>query len=183
MATVIGGDARRAMRLAAAHPEALVISVGPARVGTDGSAAQVGVCVEDAALARRLTSAMTRALRAAVAMPPRELVVVEVRSRKAFERLRPTIAGAIAVVPVTARNLRRVGEIVESIRGAEAAGVQLVWDGREPPRETAEARVFAILEEARATLGRPPVVLASGCEPVDALRILIELRLRAATAR
>jgi hypothetical protein len=123
---------------------------------------------------------MTRALRKAVALTPRELAVVRVRSRAALERVRPRVAGAIAVVPVTGRNLRRVAEIVEALRAADVAGVQVVWDGCDPPREVAEARVFAILEQARAAPGRPPVVLARGEEPVEALRILIELRALAA---
>ncbi len=77
---------------------------------------------------------------------------------------------------MTARNLRRVGEIVEGLRTGGALGVQLVWDGSEPPREVAEARVFAVLEQARATPGRAPVVLARGDEPVESLRILVSRR-------
>ena len=131
--------------------------------------------VQDEALARRLLDAMTAAIEAE-ARPPRPFPVVRVRSRKALERVGATVAGAIAVVPLTARNLRWAGEIVEALRAAGALGVQLVWDGREPPREAAEARVFAILEQARATPGRAPVVLARGDEPVEALRILVDRR-------
>jgi hypothetical protein len=175
MAIILRGDPRRAARLAAERPEALVICVGDARKG-DGPVAHIGVSVRSAALARKLEGAMTRALKAATATTPRATAIVRVRSRKAAERLGARVAGAIAVVPVTARNVRRVGEIVESLRAAGAAGVQVVWDGREPPREAAEASVFAVLERARATPAEAPVVLASGEEPVESLRILIENR-------
>ncbi len=180
MATLFQGDARRAARLAAEHPAALVVSVGPGGgAAPDASpppVARIDVSVQDGALARRLTAAMTRALRAAVASPPREIAVVRVRSRKALARLGAEVAGAIAVVPVTARNLRRAGEIVEALLAAGAAGVQLAWDGREPSREAAEAKVFAILEQARSKPGRAPVVLARSEEPVEALRILVDHR-------
>jgi hypothetical protein len=140
--------------------------------------AQIGVSVRDEALARRLAGAMTRAVQAAAAAPPREIAVVRVRSRRGLDRLGTAVAGAIAVVTLTPRNLRRVGEIVERLRAAGVAGVQLVWDGREPPREAAEARVFAILEQARATPDQAPVVLARGREPAFALRILVDRRRR-----
>ncbi len=177
MATVLRGDARRAARLATEQPASLVVSIGPPG---DAAApvAQIGVSVRDAALARRLADGMVLALRAAVAEPPRETAVVRVRSRKALERLGTQVCGAIAVVPVTTRNLRRVGEIVDALRTAGAAGVQLVWDGREPPREAAEREVFAILERARATPAQAPVMLARGDEPVEALRILVDRRRR-----
>jgi hypothetical protein len=177
MATVLlQGDGDGAARLATEHPAALVISIGAAEGSSEPPMARVGVSVRDEALGRRLTDAMTRALRAAVAAPPREIAVVRVRSRKGLERLGARVAGAIAVVPVTARNLRRAGEIVEGLRTAGAAGVQLVWDGSEPPRQAAEAKVFAILEKARATPGRPPVVLSRSEEPAEALRILVDVR-------
>jgi hypothetical protein len=175
MAIVVRGDPERAARRAAAHPEALVVSIGPAGAA-ERSVAQIGVSVRDEALAQRLTDAMTRAVQAAVHVPPREIAVVRVRSRKGLDRLGASVAGALAVVTVTTRNLRRVGEIVERLRAAGVAGVQLVWDGCEPTREVAEARVFAILERARATPDKAPVVLARGREPVEALRILVNLR-------
>jgi hypothetical protein len=138
--------------------------------------ARIGVSVRDRALARRLVAAMTGALRAALAAPVHELAVVRVRSRKSLDRLGVRVDGAIAIVPLTARNLRRAGALVEGLRTAGAAGVQLVWDGCTPAREAAEATVFAILEQARATPTRAPVVLARGEEPVEALRILVAQR-------
>jgi hypothetical protein len=175
MATVVRADARRAARMAAASPAELVMSI--AAVGGAGDpVARIGISVRDKTLAARLAGAMTRAVRAVVSAPLREMAVVRVRSHKSLEHLGAGVAGAIAVVPLTARNLRRAGELVEALRAAGAAGVQLVWDGREPSREVAEARVFAILERARATPGQAPVVLARGEEPVEALRILIAHR-------
>jgi hypothetical protein len=138
--------------------------------------ARVGVSVQDEALARRLTGAMTRALRAAVATPPGEVAVVRARSRKGLDRLGSRVAGAIVVVPVSARSARRAGELVDALRARGAAGIQLAWQEAGPPRGAAEARLFAILERARATPGRAPVVLARGEEPVDALRILVDHR-------
>lgn len=175
MATVVRADARRAARLAAECPAALVVSIGAAGSARE-PVARIGVSVQDEALAGRLVGAMTRAVRAALAAPVREIAVVRVRSRKALDRLGTRVDGAIAVVPLTARNLRRAGELVEALRTAGAAGVQLAWDGRDPTREAAEARVFAILEQARATPGHAPVVLARSEEPVEALRILIAHR-------
>lgn len=84
--------------------------------------------------------------------------------------------GAIAVVKVTARNLRRLGERVEALRESGALGVQLVWDGRDPSPAIAEASVFAVLERARATPGKAPVVLARSEAPVESLRILVAAR-------
>jgi hypothetical protein len=173
MARVIRGDLRRAARLAAAHPTALVVSVGEARAVRE-PVAHIGVSVKDPALARRLEGAIARAVRGRIATEAPALEAVRIRSRKMLERLRDRVAGAIAVVPVTDRNLRWLQELVDALRDAGVAGVQLVWDGREPSREVAEGRVFAVLEHARATPGRPPVVLARGEEPVEALRMLAQ---------
>jgi hypothetical protein len=186
MTTVLRGQPHRAARLAAKHPATLVVSVGPlpateaakgaqAAPAPSDPVAQVGVSVRDEALARRLVDAIAAALEAE-ARAPRAVEAVRVRSRKALERVGARVAGAIAVVPLTARNLRRAGEIVEALRALGALGVQLAWDGREPPPEVAEARVFAILEQARATPARAPVVLSRGEEPAEALRILVDRR-------
>jgi hypothetical protein len=177
MAIVVQGDPERAARRAAAHPADLVVSIGPSGPA-EGPMAQIGVSVRDEALAQRLAGAMTRAVQAAVATPPREIAVVRVRSRRGLDRLGTVVAGALAVVTVTPRNLQRVGEIVERLRTGGVAGVQLVWDGLDPPREAAEAPVFAILERARATPDQAPVVLARGREPVEARRILVDRRRR-----
>jgi hypothetical protein len=185
MATVIRGDAARAARRATARPTELVVSItteprsGEDPGPVDGAAApmaRIDVAVRDEALARRITVSMTRAVRETTAAPPREVAVVRAPSRKALERLGARVSGAIAVVPVTARNLRRLVEIVAGLRAAGAAGVQLAWDGRDPAREVAEAKVFAVLEQARSQPGRAPVVLARGEEPVEALRILVDRR-------
>jgi len=178
MAIVVRRDARRAARAAAQHPGGIVLSVGEADTSGD-AVARIGLSVKDAALARQLAVAMARALRRAAAKAPAELPVVRVRSRKALAGLGLGVAGAIAIVPVTPRNLRRVGEIVEALRAAGVAGVQLVWDGGQPSRHLAEARVFAVLERARETPGLPPVVLASSDDPVEALRILVAARRQA----
>ena len=175
MTTVIAGDIRRAARLALADRAALVVSIG-GEEHPGAEVARIDVSVASDALARRLTSAMTRALRAAVARPPRPIAVVRVRSRAALDRLGARVAGAIAVVPVTAGSVRRAAELVDALRARGAAGIQLAWDEDGPPRGAAEVRMFALLEQVRATPGRAPVVLARGHEPVDALRILVDLR-------
>lgn len=172
MAIILRGEGRRAARLAASNPTALVVSVGDA-TSAKAPVVRVGVSVRDKALARRIAGAMTRALRIAVASRLRvEALVVRVPSRKAFDRVKERLPGAIAVVPVTARNRRRLVSLVESLRAAGVAGIQLAWDGRDPSRETVEASVFAALEHARATPGRAPVVLAPSERLVESLRIL-----------
>jgi hypothetical protein len=180
MPSVIPSDQRRAARLAARRPTDLVVWIGTVSdagaANGSGPVARVGVSVRDRRLAARLTKAMTRTLRAAVALPIRELSVVRVASRRAVERLGKNVEGTVAIVPLTRRNLRRAAAIVEGLRVAGAAGVQVAWNGCEPARESAEATVFKILERARATPSLPPVVLAHGTEPVAALRILIAHR-------
>lgn len=176
MAIVIGGRGGRARRAVGRAGE-LVISIGPAAdAEAEAEVAGVGVSIRDDGLARRLTLAMARALRAEVAAPPRPIAVVRVRSRRALDGLGARVAGAIAVVPVTARNARHAGELVDALRGLGVAGVQLAWMDEGPPRGAAEARLFAVLEQVRATPGRAPVVLARGEEPVEALRILVDRR-------
>jgi hypothetical protein len=104
--------------------------------------------------------------------------VVRLRSRRSIARDPARLAGAIAVVPVTARNARHLVALVDAARAAGAVGVQLAWDGGTPPRADAERHVFAALERARATPGEPPVVLAAGEAPVSALHVLIAHRHR-----
>jgi hypothetical protein len=175
MATVVHGDATGEPRVPAARPEALVVSIAGLASEAAG-VARIDVSVADVALARRLTRAMTRAVRAVVATSPREIAVLRVASRAALARLGARVAGAIVVVPVRAGRTRRVGELVDALRAQGAAGVQLVWTESGPPRGAAEASLFRVLEHARATPGRAPVVLARCEEPVDALRILVEWR-------
>ena len=123
-----------------------------------------------------IASALRDAAAACSAPAPR---VVRLRTRKRLARLGPArIAGAIAVVAVTASNARRLPELVEAVRGAGASGVQLVWDGKTPARDEVERYVFAVLERARATPAGPPVVLAKDDDPAFSLRALVTHRAR-----
>jgi hypothetical protein len=108
--------------------------------------------------------------------PPAPVRTVRVRSRKGLARDAGQLGGAIAIVPVTPRNARHLIALVDGARAAGALGVQLVWDGVDPPRATVEHRVFAALEHARATPGAPPVVLAACDRPAPALCFLIAHR-------
>jgi len=159
MATVITFDVRRAARRAEAEPSSLIVWIGAATAlpRASGSFAAIRVSVRRRALAAKLTKAMADATRA-IADPALGT------------------EGAIAVVKVTARNLRRLGERVEALRASGVLGVQLVWDGRDPAPAIAEAKVFAVLERARSTPLQVPVVLARDEEPVPALRILVAAR-------
>jgi len=140
--------------------------------------AKIGVAVADPALAQALTTSVAAAIQAAVAesKPPEHTRTVRLRSRKRLAREAGQITGAIAIVPVTARNARHLVEFVDGIRAAGAIGVQLVWDGATPPRATVERHVFAALERARATPNDPPVVLATSDQPASALHLLIAHR-------
>lgn len=138
------------------------------------------VHVGDAALADRIARAAEGALRTAriavdeAAAATRALPVVRLRTRRRFEALGAArIAGAIVVMRVTEKSARRLPALVDDVRAAGAAGVQIVWDGESPPRELVEEHVFAALEKARATPKGPPVVLAKSEEPARALRVLI----------
>ena len=108
--------------------------------------------------------------------PELPVPTVRVRSRNGLARDAGRLGGAIAVVPVTARNARHLVALVDGSRAAGAIGVQLVWDGAEPARTAVEHHVFAALERARATPGEPPVVLAASDRPVAALRFLVARR-------
>lgn len=138
--------------------------------------ASIRVAVADPALAEALTAAVAEAIRAAVpernpsGLPPH---TVRLRSRKRLARVAGQLAGAIAIVPVTARNARHLVELIDGIRAAGALGIQLVWDGALPPRAHVEHHVFAALERARATPSEPPVVLAASEPPAPALHLLI----------
>jgi len=137
--------------------------------------ATVGVAVADPGLSAAMAEAIASALRRAVdAVPPLDVPVVRLRTRKRLARLGAGgVVGAIVVVRVTGRSARRLPELVEAVRDAGALGVQLVWDGREPAREEVERHVFAVLEAARATPAGPPVVLAASEEPSFSLRVLV----------
>jgi hypothetical protein len=172
MPTVVRADPRHAARRACADATRLVVSVGGPQVA-NAPMAQVRVCVKDATSRARIEAAIARALRAEARRPAAPAVVVRVPSRKTLERVRPRLTETIAVVPVSARNLRHLEAIVTGLRASGVAGVQLAWDGVDPSREAAEAHVFSVLEHARSTPGLPPVVLARGEEPVEALAILV----------
>jgi hypothetical protein len=151
--------------------------------GRDGQAtareAGVGVAIADPALAQAITAAVAEAIRTAgraSEAPDRAARTVRLRSRKRVARIAGQLAGAIAIVPVTAHNARHLVELVDRLRAAGAIGVQLVWDGALPPRAAVEHHVFAALERARATPGDAPVVLATSDQPAAALHLLIAQR-------
>jgi hypothetical protein len=146
-------------------------------------AANVEISVSDPELASATASAIEQAFRDVLAVandaPAR---VVRLRTRKRLARLGPeTIAGALVVVRLTAQNARRLRSLVGDVRAAGALGVQIVWDGASPARADVERHVFATLEDARATPGGPPVVLAEDVEPALALRLLVAHRSRLAS--
>jgi hypothetical protein len=171
MARVLTGGGRRA-----GEGGELVVWVGAAEAAAHPDRAEVRVSARSPLRARRLTFAVAGALRALAKHEAPALPVLRVPSRKALARLGDRVAGALAVVPVSARNLRFAGEIVEALRAAGAAGVQVAWDGEEPPRERAEAPIFALLERARSTPGKAPVVLSRDEEPAESLKILAGAR-------
>jgi len=159
----------------------LVVHVGPYADTADRDAANVANAVADPELAAALTSAVAGAITAALAeigmrKPAGPVPVVRLRSRKRLACVADRLAGAIAIVPVTARNARHLVALIDGIRAAGAAGIQLVWDGADPPRGEVERHVFAALERARATPGEAPVVLAASDEPATALHLLIAHR-------
>jgi hypothetical protein len=144
--------------------------------------AAITVSIADERLSRAVTAAVADAVRtAANAVPFEDVRVVRLRTRKRLELLGPErLAGSIAIVRVTERNARRLPDLVDAIRAPAygTAGVQMVWDGTEPPRSRVERDVFTVLERARATPSGPPVVLAKSEEPALALRILVARRAR-----
>jgi hypothetical protein len=161
----------------------LVVRVAPYTAGGGAAReAQVGIAIADPALAQAITAAVTAAVTAAICdagpdrAPADRAPTVRLRSRKRLARLAGRLTGAIAIVPVTARNARHLVALVDGIRAAGAAGVQLVWDGTQPPRAAVERHVFAVLERARATPNDPPVVLATSDPPAAALHLLIAHR-------
>jgi hypothetical protein len=172
MATVVRRDTAKAVRLAEGDKRALIVAVGPVQEKAHAGVAEIGICVARSGLASKLEQAIARALGPVVSAPLPPPSVVRVASRKTLDRLGALVFGRFAVVPITAKNLGRVGEIVEGLRRAGVSGVQLVWDGQSPSRAVAEPKVFAILERARATPSDPPVVLSSNAELVESLRIL-----------
>ncbi len=134
--------------------------------------AVVTLAIADPSLRERVADAVGKALRIGTAeRAPRPIVRLRTRARLR-ELARERIAGAIVVVRVTTSNARHLCELVDGVR-ADAAGVQLVWDGEDPPRAHVEGHVFAVLEHARSTPAAAPVVLAADAEPALALELLI----------
>ena len=154
------------------------VVVGDAPVVTDDLVVRlgvggIGIHVADPALAEAITTQIAAALRAIDLAPP-ACPLVTLRSRKRLAEIAATLAGAIAIVPITLRNARHLVELTDGIRAAGAAGIQLVWDGADRP--LLERHVFAVLEHGRATPGAAPIVLAPTREPAAALRILVAHR-------
>ena len=154
------------------------MTTSPIHVGAHPLEAAVSVAVADQALARATATAIADALQATLAsFEPPAMRVVRLRTRKRFARLgAERVKDAMVVVQVTSPNARHLLEIVENLRAAGCAGVQLVWNGIDPARERVERHVFAVLERARSTPAGPPVVVAEEAEPALALRILIAHR-------
>jgi hypothetical protein len=185
-AIVIGG--------AAGAP--LVVRVAPYASEPAPCEAVIGVAVRDPALAAAMTRAIVDAVASvagaamadvavgdAGALPSVDsaagspLPTLRVRSRKRLAARAADAAGAIAIVPVTARNARHLIAIIDAARAAGACGIQLVWDGATPPpRATVERHVFAALEHARATPAASPVVLAARASPAAALQLVIAVK-------
>lgn len=151
--------------------------------------ATVRVRIANRALARRVERAIASAVATAEAaltsqaaqagqaeVPAR---VVRFRTRKRLAALTARgMDGAIAVIQVTPGNARHLPELALGARAAGAAGVQLVWNGEDPPRERVERHVFAVLERARATKSAAPILLAPDADPVPAMYLLIAHRRR-----
>ncbi len=130
-------------------------------------------------VARRIEAALERARMdsAAAIASTADLRIVRLRTRRRLAALGPeAVSGALVLVRLTERGARHLVALVAELRAASVAGIQLVWDGVQPTRELAEGAVFAALEQARAAPKGPPVVLARGRTPTDALRIMVARR-------
>ncbi|HEU4407143.1 MAG TPA: hypothetical protein VFS43_17875 [Polyangiaceae bacterium] len=174
---LVTGSLARAGRRAARRPGDLVVWVGSGRPPGPAEFAAIDVRVARGALGPRLR----RALRSALAphqgpAPPPPARRLVAGSRRALARRAGEAAGALVVVRVTARNARHLAALVGAARDAGCAAVQLVWDGRSPPPELAEAGVFAALEAARAAPGRAPVVLTPSGRATAALGLALAAR-------
>lgn len=135
--------------------------------------AQLTVAIADDALEEAVASKIQAALRFT---PPPRAKVVRLRTRSRLASKVDRLAGAFVVVRVTAANARHLVAMVDAIRQANAAGVQLVWDGESPGRARAQRHVFAVLEHVRATPNAAPVVLAPTDELALSLRLIADAR-------
>ncbi|WP_394847280.1 hypothetical protein LZC95_07415 [Pendulispora brunnea] len=140
---------------------------------------RVRVAVTDPELSRALNQAIAEAIRTAMPSELPALRVVRFRTRKKLAQLLAapeTLAGAIAVIRVTRANARHLEAWIIEARRAGVAGVQLVWNGRDPSPEHVQPRIFRVLEVARATLREGPVVLSSRGAPEQALLLSISMK-------
>lgn len=144
-------------------------------VGEVARDAAIEVAIADPALAGRVASAIEIAV-AAISVPPLAHPIVHLRSRRRLAERGAELTGAIAIVRVTRNNARHLVELIDGLRAAGAAGIQLVWDTTADPG--AERHVFAALERARAAPAAAPVVVATTLDPVPVLRLLIAHRPR-----
>ena len=153
---------------------------GKAMRPRDGLHATVVVSAHDAKLAAALTGALENALRTtADSLSAPTFAIVRLRTLRRLEALGPSaLASAIAVVKVTERNARRLPKLVDTLRKANALGVQLVWDGETPSRILVEQHVFRVLETARAIPNQMPVVVAPTDVPTFTLRTMVAGRPR-----
>lgn len=145
--------------------------IGLEDVGSGALESEIVVAIAD----RRLRETVTAAISRAIASPPLDdtRAAVRLRTNRRLEQLgAERIEDAYVVVEIRASNAPRIPKLVAAIRALRPAGVQLVWDGVTPPRDDVERHVFAALEEARATPGGAPVVVAASHEVCFALRIL-----------
>lgn len=145
-------------------------------VGDGSLRSAIRMAIADEALGTALATALERTLAVSPVLDDAR-PVVRLRTRKRLETLgAERIGDAYVVVAVRADNARRLPSLVAAIRALRPAGVQIVWDGVSPPREDVEAFVFAALENARATPGEPPVVVAASRDVCFALRVLVRER-------
>ncbi|MCL2724106.1 MAG: hypothetical protein FWD69_06670 [Polyangiaceae bacterium] len=151
----------------------LAVSTGKRPCREDRLHATITVSIEDRKLAGRVTRQVKDALDAQATQIESGLVRVVCVQRISDIDV-ATMAGAVVVVPVTARNHRRLPEFVSVLREARPLGVQLVWDGVTPSREDVEQSIFLVLERAREKRKGPPVVLAKSERPVFALLLAIQ---------
>jgi hypothetical protein len=148
----------------------LVVRIG----ARDPDAASIVANVADPELAHAITSGIAEALRAVADHVSRgEAPVIRVRSRRRVVELGEQLAGAVAVVEVTRKNARHLVAMIDGLRAAGIAGIQIAWDGQH-----GERHVFAALERGRAAPTAAPVVLApiAAPQPVAALGILLAHR-------
>ena len=118
--------------------------------------------VADADLAERLATAIASRVSSERARPLPWPEVVRVTANGA------DVSGRVAVLPLAGIPPTALERLLGTVESAGAAGIQLVWDGVNPPRAIAEAALFAALEKRRGRKG-VPLVLALDETPCEAL--------------